>query len=52
MGYKTEFNWVLKLRSENGFPDDLVVGKEYEFVKEGYRVYPVDTEQNLFCSVP
>jgi len=47
MGFKTEFNWVLKLKPENGFPLDLVLEREYEFVKEGYQVYPVDIPIDL-----
>jgi hypothetical protein len=47
MGYKTEFNWILKLNPEQGFPSELVVGKEYEFVKSEYRVYPIDIPIDL-----
>jgi hypothetical protein len=47
MGFKTEFNWVLKLKPENGFPIDLIVGKDYEFIKNEYRVYPIDIAIDL-----
>ena len=35
MGFKTEFNWVLKLKPENGLNEEnLEVGKIYDFSKE------------------
>lgn len=43
MGFKTEFNWALKLKPENGL--DEVILKEggiYEFVKDEHRVYPLE----------
>ena len=40
MGYKTEFNWVLKLTSEQGFPKKIEVGKNYLFEKSEERIYP------------
>ena len=39
MGFKTEFNWVLKLKE---VPEELIDGREYEFVKNEHRVYPID----------
>ncbi len=47
MGYKTEFNWVLKLKPEQGFPEKLEIGKVYEFEKNDCRVYPVDIPIDL-----
>lgn len=47
MGFKAEFNWVLKLKPEQGFPSDLVLGREYEFVKNEYRAYPIDIAIDL-----
>lgn len=41
MGYKTEFNWVLKLKSEQGFPKKLCTGKKYSFEKDENRIYPI-----------
>ena len=41
MGYKTEFNWVLKLKKEQGFPERLEEGAAYSFSKKEKRVYPV-----------
>ena len=41
MGYVTEFNWVLKLKEDQGFPDALDVGAFCNFRKSGKRVYPV-----------
>jgi len=47
MGFKTEFNWILKLKPEQGFPEVLEVNKEYNFLKDGYRVYPLDIPIDL-----
>jgi len=41
MGYKVEFNWVLKLRPEYGLPKKLEKGKIYSFKKPEERVYPL-----------
>lgn len=42
MGFQTEFNWILKLKSENGFDEEQIKeGKEYSFSKDGYRIYPL-----------
>lgn len=41
MGYRTEFNWVLKLSSEQGFPERVDAGATYCFEKADRRVYPV-----------
>lgn len=40
MGYKTEFNWVLVLKPEQGLPEKLEVGQEYNFHKAEERIYP------------
>jgi hypothetical protein len=40
MGYKTEFNWVLKLNSEQGVPKKIELDKNYLFEKQEERVYP------------
>ncbi len=43
MGYKTKFNWLLKLKPEQGLNEgDISVGKEYKFTKDNYRTFPVD----------
>jgi hypothetical protein len=48
MGFKTEFNWVLKLKPEQGLDEaNLEMGKIYEFSKEEYRIYPVDIPIDL-----
>lgn len=39
MGFPTEFNWVLKLKPEQGYRDDPGT---YKFTKKDYRVYPID----------
>ena len=42
MGFKTEFNWGLKLKPSDGLDEkSLEAGKVYEFCKKEYRVYPV-----------
>lgn len=41
MGFQAEFNWILKLKPENGFPQNPETGKIYEFSKEGNRCYPL-----------
>ena len=41
MGYKIEFNWVLKLRPEYGLPKKLEKGKIYNFKKPEERIYPL-----------
>ncbi len=41
MGYVTEFNWILKLKEEQGFPDALNEGALCNFRKSENRVYPV-----------
>ena len=41
MGFKTEFNWVLKLKPEQGLDEEgLERGEIYNFEKDEYRVYP------------
>ncbi len=48
MGFKTEFNWVLKLKPEQGLREqELQVGDEYRFYKNEYRVYPLDIPIDL-----
>jgi len=42
MGYVTEFNWVLKLKPEQGLDEEKIeVGNEYRFFKKDNRVYPL-----------
>lgn len=51
MGYATEFNWVLKLKPEQGLDEArLVEGKIYSFTKADLRVYPVNIPINLVNS--
>ena len=33
MGYKFEFNWALKLKPEQGFPENPKKGETYAFKK-------------------
>ena len=40
MGYKAEFNFVLKLKPEQGYPKKLELGKNYLFEKTDERIYP------------
>ena len=41
MGYKIEFNWVLKLKPEYGLPKKIEKGKVYNFQKPEERIYPL-----------
>ena len=42
MGYKTEFNWALKLKPEEGLEESgLEENKDYEFTKKEMRIYPI-----------
>lgn len=48
MGSKIEFNWVLKLKPENGLNEDLLKeGEIYEFTKSGNRAYPINIPIDL-----
>ncbi len=47
MGFQTEFNWVLKLKKEQGLPDNFIVGETCEFFKSGSRVYPINAPIDL-----
>lgn len=40
MGYKAEFNFVLKLKPEQGFPKKLELEKNYLFEKLEERIFP------------
>jgi len=51
MGYRTEFNWVLKLKPEQGLDEkNLKEGKEYSFDKEEHRIYPINIPIHLINS--
>lgn len=42
MGYITEFNWVLKLKPEQGLDEEnLEVNQIYDYSKDGARNYPL-----------
>ncbi len=48
MGFKTEFNWILKLKPEQCLDENNInVGEKYDFIKEDYRVYPIDMPIDL-----
>jgi len=47
MGFRFEFNWVLKLKKEQGLPENPMVGEVYDFFKEGTRVYPIGVPIDL-----
>jgi len=48
MESKVEFNWALKLKSENGLNEDILKeGEIYEFTKTGNRVYPINIPIDL-----
>ena len=48
MGFKTEFNWVLKLKPEQGLREqELETSKEYRFLKQEHRIYPIEIPIDL-----
>ena len=48
MGSKIEFNWVLKLKSENGLDESILKeGEIYQFTKTGNRIYPINIPIDL-----
>jgi|APSaa5957512576_1039674.scaffolds.fasta_scaffold236456_1 hypothetical protein len=48
MGFKTEFNWALKLKPEQGLDENKIeIDKIYSFNKDEYRIYPVDMPIDL-----
>ena len=48
MGYKTEFNWMMKLKPDQGLDEkNLEEGKEYFFVKDDERIYPINVPIQL-----
>jgi hypothetical protein len=55
MGYKTEFNWILKLSDEQGMPKKIEVNKSYLFEKPEERIYPrgmpIDLVNNEFSPI-
>ena len=43
MGFQTEFNWVLKLKPENGLNEsELKEESIFSFTKKNYRTYPIN----------
>lgn len=48
MGYKTEFNWILKLNKQQGLDEnELVENNIYEFFKREHRIYPLEIPIDL-----
>jgi hypothetical protein len=48
MGHKVEFNWVLKLKPENGLEEKVLrEGVIFNFTKNEHRVYPVGVPIDL-----
>lgn len=48
MGFKCEFNYILRLRPSQGLSQaELIPGKSFSFKKEGHRIYPVDVPIDL-----
>lgn len=48
MGSKIEFNWVLKLKPENGLNENILKeGEIYQFTKTGNRIYPINIPIDL-----
>ena len=50
MGYKTEFNFALKLKKEQGMPERLCEEEIYPFIKKENRVYPINSPLDLINS--
>jgi len=48
MGYKIEFNWVLKLKPEYGLPKKLEKDKICSFRKLEERIYPINMPIGLY----
>lgn len=49
MGFITEFNWVLKLKPEQGLNEStLELNKTYAFSKKGPRTFPIEIPIDLF----
>jgi hypothetical protein len=46
LGFSVKFNWVLQA----DIPQELQLGKCYEFSKEGNRVFPIETPIDLIDS--
>ncbi|WP_260447012.1 DUF2584 domain-containing protein [Nostoc sp. 2RC] len=42
MGMPCEVNSILKLKQSQGYPEKLIIGEQYQAVKEDYRIIPVD----------
>ena len=42
MGMPCEVNSILKLSEIQGYPEKLLIEKEYDAIKDGYRIIPVD----------
>jgi len=43
MGFSVKFNWVLQTTA----PVDIAAGQQYDFIKAGNRVFPLDTPIDL-----
>jgi hypothetical protein len=50
MGMPCEVNSVLKLSTEQGYPDKLSLLRTYKGIKQGYRILPVDVPIDLVDS--
>ena len=42
MGMPCEINSILKLTPPQGYPSELALQTQYQAVKQGYRIFPVD----------
>ncbi|MBU0758722.1 MAG: DUF2584 family protein [Nanoarchaeota archaeon] len=48
MGQMIEFNWLLKLKPEQGLDEkNLEPGREYKFLKKEERLYPIEIPIDL-----
>jgi hypothetical protein len=48
MPYNVKINSCLRLSKEQGLPDSIEVGQEFNFTKNSHRIYPIDIPMNLF----
>jgi hypothetical protein len=42
MGMPCEVNSILKLRADQGYPNQIALNKTFQAKKQGYRIFPID----------
>ena len=48
MAYLTKIQGCLRIGPDQGLPEDIRTGREYQFQKPGHRIYPINIPMNLF----